>query len=254
MNPLYPELLQHVHGTGMKVSPRGMETSEIIGGHVSLRAGEMVGRKGYNPLLGVAELLMVLQGTFDVEVIRAVAPKAKMSLFTYQAAYGPRTVDQMTPLVDELKRDPLTRRAVLYLTTPGEPLDQSPCTTTIHFLRRAGIMNAVVSMRSWDAIYGLPYDIVMFGGLVQAVARAVHPGLQAGYVLVHAGSLHVYKDTASLGEGAGDYGEFAMNLPAEPADWTSIQRWAGVQLDYLVDKRELPPGFVVELSRGETSG
>lgn len=255
MNPTYPELLRLVHGQGAKVSPRGEETTEVLAGGVTLRAGEMPDRKGYNPLLGIAEMLMLIGGTFDVKLIEAVAPKADLSLFTPQAAYGPRIDGQMQGVVDELQADPLSRRAVVVLpnrakfgTFNNEPLAMRPCTTSIQFLRRAGVLHAVVNMRSWDLIYGLPYDVVMFGGLTMAVARAVSPGLQAGYVFVTAGSMHVYTKTAHLGETAGEYGEFSLKLPSPINEWSRAQQWANHNILDLEKKVAIPDDVMVKRS------
>ena len=45
-----------------------------------------------------------------------------------------------------------------------------PCTRTIQFLLRSGHVDAVVYMRSNDAIWGLPYDIFLFTMLQEMLA------------------------------------------------------------------------------------
>jgi thymidylate synthase len=101
------------------------------------------------------------------------------------------SVDQLDRIVDELGARASSRQAVLYVGRPWETCtDGLPCTSTIQFLRRLDGLHCVVSMRSWDLILGLPYDLMMFGGLQQVVAGCL--GESLGDLIVTAGSAHVY--------------------------------------------------------------
>jgi hypothetical protein len=79
-----------------------------------------------------------------------------------------------------------------------------PCTSSISFLQRAGYLHTFVSMRSWDLLTGLPYDLMVFHALTAALARClaydqpstsdvhVRSLVRPGMVQVQAASAHVY--------------------------------------------------------------
>lgn len=232
MIPSYNELIHEVLTKGHKVTVRGLPTTEMIGVQVQLEAGETIARKGYNQALGWMELLQILAGSFNPEALRIVAPKARHDLFTPQMAYGPRLKDQLPVVVDLLKKDPTTRRAVVYLARQEELAAgvETPCTSSIQFLYRGGMLHGVVSMRSWDLVKGLTYDIVMFGGLVQAVARAI--GTVGGQVVIMAGSAHIYDSDLPVAGVEGPV--FSIGIPF-PLTWRGIV-WQAE--DYIVSLPE----------------
>lgn len=188
----YCIFVSEVLGSGTRVSPRGQETAELTGTEFSFHSTQMFYRPGMNTALGWAELLMLLGGFYDPEVIRYAAPRADMSLYNPKLMYGWRVRDQYSGLIAAFENDQDTREAILVIGSgaDGATWDQ-PCTTSVQFLFRGGVLDAYVSMRSQDLIKGLPYDVMMFGGLTQAVANQL--AVEPGSVTIRHGSAHVYK-------------------------------------------------------------
>lgn len=191
----YQKLVSNLLDYGQFVPSRMGDTREAVYGHVITRSGEVPKRLGFNKKLGYMELTQLLAGVYYPELIAEVAPNANHGLFTPQMAYGPRIADQMPRLVEVLRQEPGTRQAVLFVGKPEDgPTSNLPCTLTIQFLRRHGVLRCVVTMRSWDVIKGLPYDLTMFGGLHLVMAGIL--GDVAGELAVNAGSMHVYLEDA----------------------------------------------------------
>ena len=159
---------------------------------ITFDAGDMVSRRGINYDIGWIELLQLVAGIYEPQAFARVAPNANLELFTSKMAYGPRIRWQMIPVIEALRIEPNTRQAVVFIGHPDDgPTSDLPCTISIQFLRRASHINASVSMRSWDLVKGMAYDVMMFGGLTQVVANCL--GLLPGKVTVTAGSAHIYE-------------------------------------------------------------
>ena len=187
----YTQLVDHVVTNGDLVPSRYGDTREALNLALTIDPHEPPTRPGQSMALGYMELSQLLAGTFDRAAIERVAPNANHNLFSLPMAYGPRIADQVETIIWTLQNDPLTRRAVLLISKPEDgPTANLPCTISVQFLRRTQGLLTLVSMRSWDLIKGLPYDLVVFGGLAQAMALAV--GVPAGPLTVTAGSAHVY--------------------------------------------------------------
>jgi thymidylate synthase len=99
-----------------------------------------------------------------------------------------------------LEKDPATRRAILYFPHGVDHLDQSctdsACASSLQFLLRSGSLDAVISMRSNDAVWGLPYDVFLFTFLQERMAHEL--GVELGAYHHFAGSLHLYERHANL--------------------------------------------------------
>lgn len=175
---------------GKRRTPRGLSIHSLHNITVECVPGTTYVRKGSNPLIGFMEGLQLIAGIFDPIQIARIAPKADLSLFTYQAAYGPRVKDQLPMVVEKLKNDPDTRQAVLILADPNEPLEQRPCTNTIQFMRVRNALRTHVTMRSSDAVWGLPYDLIQFTMLGDVVAASI--GAVATELSINIGDAHIY--------------------------------------------------------------
>lgn len=101
--------------------------------------------------------------------------------------------DQLRKVIDLLRKDPTSRRAVININVPNENVIETkdePCTVSIQFLLRDNKLNCTVYMRSNDIWFGFPYDIVFFTELQRIVAMNVEAELGTYTHLV--GSLHMY--------------------------------------------------------------
>lgn len=205
----YVDLCDWVQSLGRPVTSRGLDTVELTGVTLEFRAptGVMlplgVGR-GINTRLAAVEALQLLSGTGDVALLRRASPQYTDVLVDPAAAaygaYGPRLRAQLTSVIELLRRDPTTRRAVLSIWSVDDLTHDGdrPCTIALQFLVRNGRLELVVSMRSQDVWLGVPYDVFMFTQLQRSLARQL--GVGTGRYVHHVGSLHLYdRDSDSVG-------------------------------------------------------
>lgn len=221
------DFVNNVLSWGRHVDSRYGKCFEILGGRFECQSGTLVTRRGINYSLGWMEMLQLIAGVYDLEAIQRVAPKANHSLFTYPMAYGPRVEEQMPAILQALKNDHLTRQAVLHVAKLEDgPTSNLPCTLNIQFIVRNQRVHALVTMRSWDLCRGLPYDLMMFSGLLEIVARCL--GYATGTVIVHSGSTHVYMDQTDKIPHQSDKGwQFRKGAPYT---WSEFQEWANQQI------------------------
>jgi hypothetical protein len=235
----YESLYSATNRGGDHVPSRLGMTRELVGESLVVEPGRHVTRPGLHRPLGYAELLQLVGGVFDRDALVRVAPRADHSLFTEQMAYGPRMfvpralhgpapfdTNQVAWAIRELREHPESRRAVVYVGDPWDPPHERPCTEVVQFLRRpggtTGTLTTLVSMRSWDLWYGLPYDLTMFGGLALLVAHCL--GTDAGVLRVTAGSAHVYERHWDRVVGTSQV-TFCVDR-ALPTEWVGISQWA----------------------------
>jgi thymidylate synthase len=118
---------------------------------------------------------------------------------------------QFTNVLEELKRDPDSRRAIMHINEPPD-LDRAvcrgskdvPCTLSIQLLIRDRKLHMLVQMRSNDVVWGLPYDVFSFTCLQEAFLQMLQregvPVDDLGNYVHTAGSLHVYDTHFSMAE------------------------------------------------------
>ena len=212
---------------GAHTSPRGLETYEMPSSIVFVSpCSATILRRRMNMRLAVVESLMLVAGIFSIDAIKEVAPNANLELYKTQSDYGPRTRDQMQGILNLLIRDPSTRRAVLYFNTDRHfGSNDLACTTSIQWVIRDSKMKAYVTVRSWDLAYGLPMDVMMYGMLTQALARAV--GVDATMMYVSASCVHIYESTKHLAHSIGSlHHVLGDRWGRNNRDWRTTQRVA----------------------------
>jgi thymidylate synthase len=99
-------------------------------------------------------------------------------------------------LITELLRtDSSSRRAILYFNVETAHFDVAcqdvACAQSIQFLLREGRLDAIVCMRSNDAVWGLPYDVFFFTFVQELLSRRL--GVELGTYFHFAASMHVYE-------------------------------------------------------------
>jgi hypothetical protein len=196
MQDFYKDVLRE----GRKTSPRGLSATAKHDTSFSFIPGQVWTRPGMNKEIGFVELLQWIDGSFSIKPFEKYAPKARLDLFTYQSAYGPRTNEQLERVVEELNRDPDSRRGVVTVIKPTDTAETMPCTLSLQFQTvKVGTLpvrglKVIVTMRSSDLIWGLPTDVIQFGGIAQMVASMTS---SIPYLCtINAGNSHVYDDTA----------------------------------------------------------
>lgn len=197
MNVNYSEIIDFIYTNGSMVGPRGKQTIEVLGASITVPHWLYINRLGSSFRLIATETMMMMGGIFDIGLLEKASPGANIELFKKQSDYGPRIMSRgnWQRAFNQLVGDPDTRRSIIYLNNMDQPQDDLACTTSIQFLHRNNQLHAFVAMRSWDAVYGLPADLFMFGNLLRAMSYTT--GIPAGNVTVQVASLHIYETTAS---------------------------------------------------------
>jgi hypothetical protein len=202
---------------GEQVSPRGMPARALEDTCFDITPGQVYVRPGMNVDIGFIELLQWISGTFSIKPFERHAPKARLELFTYYMAYGPRTKDQMPRVIEELNSDKDSRRAVLMVARPKDHPEEMPCTLSLQFqLFNVGnsairALHTTVTMRSNDLVWGLPTDIIQFGGIAQVIAACTTS--VPTKLVINCGNSHVYESTAMKEGEEFTYGG-SFSLPA----------------------------------------
>ncbi|GAA2773410.1 thymidylate synthase [Saccharopolyspora taberi] len=222
-------------------APRGAASRERLGVQYVLRDATqrvpVIPARRLNIVFNLAESLWYLSGRDDLEFIATYAP----SIAKYSAdgvrltgtAYGKAIFgrDQWRTVVEQLREDPDSKRAVLQifrgeeLQVPSNP-DVS-CTLGLQFLIREGALHAVGFMRANDAYRGMSSDVFSFTFLQEVMAREL--GLRVGEYVHSVGSMHVYDvDSDRVDRVLADpaaYEDPALRFPEMPEgdNWPAIR-------------------------------
>jgi hypothetical protein len=207
-----------------RISPRGMETLEYKGTFVTEyeRPLERVlfnPARDANPFFHFMEALWILAGRQDVEFLKQFS--SNISNFSddgkrFHAAYGQRMrnhfwspglrTDQLIGVIELLRKEPDTRRAVMCFWDPRTDLGvytdigfehvtskDIPCNDLLMFKLRDDELNLTVCCRSNDAVWGAyGANAVQFATILEFVAAAV--GVKVGTYRQISDSFHIYTD------------------------------------------------------------
>ncbi len=102
------------------------------------------------------------------------------------------TVDQIAWVLDEIRRNPDSRRLVVSAWNPGE-IDRmalAPCHCLFQFYVAEGRLSCQLYQRSADVFLGVPFNIASYALLTHMMAQAT--GLQPGDFVHTFGDAHLY--------------------------------------------------------------
>jgi len=198
-------------------SPRGKPIRELIGASFTLTDPRnrlvLSPARNVNYGFAVGELCWYLRGNNDLRTMQYY--NRRMVQFsddgeTINSAYGYRmfkpfhsTCSQWEHVIQELKNDPASRRAVMHINHPSDLVRATeqgskdvPCTMSIQLFIRDRKLHMHVHMRSNDAVWGMPYDVFSFTCLQEYfLGRLQEVGVKVddlGHYHHSAGSLHIY--------------------------------------------------------------
>lgn len=202
IDDLYKSAISLVLNEGMRFSPRGKPTREVLSPVLCLspQIGIPVirnSKRKLNYAFFVVEAIQYLDGCMDVERICAYNKNLREFVNPvtgeFDGSYGPRIGDQLDWCLKELGSDPHSRRAVVSIFKCGDIHSDKdvPCTVSIQFLIRDRGLDCIVNMRSNDLDWGTPYDMMSFCFLQHALSSWL--GVRPGRYIHHAGSLHIYE-------------------------------------------------------------
>jgi len=206
--------LREVLTNGEDIEVRKSKTREARGRVIEIEAIRercvlLPGRLN-NIFASIAESMWVLAGRNDLEYLSAYLPRAKDFSddgTTWRAGYGPRLrnwngVDQLSRIIDILRSEPNSRRAVAILFDPDRDFVESkdiPCNNWLHFLVRDGKLNLHVAARSTDIWWGFS-GINAFEWSLLLEVMSFWLQLAPGRMTFFTSSLHLYERHAERAE------------------------------------------------------
>lgn len=202
-------ILEKLFSEGEIITTRGLKTLEICNVNLCLRdprnrVTNNSKRKWKLPL-AIGEFAWHVSGSNSVDFITYYAKQWKNfssdGKIISRSCYGHKIFkkenngsSQWTKLIELLKKDKFSRRAVLDIFESDSGNDyfakDVACVNTVQFLIRNNKLDAIVSMRSNDMIWGLPYDIYLFTMLQELLS--VELGVELGMYYHNVGSMHIY--------------------------------------------------------------
>jgi thymidylate synthase len=215
LDEAFLKILGLLLNTGTQAAPRDLSTSELTPFSFSIadprRRYVSVPERRWSISYAIGELAWHLRGSDAVEEIAFYAPrwrklangKAAISGSSYGAKIFSRRHGQQSQwerVLAVLREDRATRRAVLYFADPDadslDPKADVACALSLQLLIRGRQLDAICTMRSNDAVLGLPYDVFLFTMLQEMAASAL--GCELGTYYHQVGSLHLYTSQIPL--------------------------------------------------------
>jgi len=207
----YKGLLSEILNRGLDKSDRtGTGTKSVFGRTIrhdmSLGFPILTGKRiSFNAAR--TELLWILNGRTDLKYLedngvkywRLDYERSGRTDETLGPVYGKQWrdfngVDQIKNLVYSINTNPDSRRLMVSAWAPHE-LDEMalpPCHYAFQVYINNGVMDLMWQQRSADVFLGLPYDIAMYGLLLEMLAKGA--GLKAGELIGQLGDCHLYNN------------------------------------------------------------
>ena len=208
----YLDLLRHVLETGVEKGDRtGTGTRSVFGYQLRLDL-----RQGFPALTTkrlhmrsiIHELLWFLTGSTNVGYLREngvriwdqwadengeLGPVYGCQWRSWRTAEG-AAIDQISAVVDGIRRDPDSRRHLVSAWNVGElgRMRLQPCHALFQFWVARGELSCQVYQRSADVFLGLPFNIASYSLLTMMVAQVC--GLRAAELVHTLGDAHLYSN------------------------------------------------------------
>jgi len=207
----YRGLLSQILNSGMDKEDRtGTGTRSIFGRTIRHQMSDgfplLTGKKvSFNAAR--TELLWILNGRTDLKYLedngvkywRPDYERSGRTDETLGPVYGKQWrdfegVDQLHNLVYSIKLDPQSRRMVVSAWAPHEMKDMAlpPCHYAFQVYINNGKLDLMWQQRSVDVFLGLPYDIAMYGLLLEMLAKG--SGYKPGELIGQLGDCHLYNN------------------------------------------------------------
>ena len=206
----YHQLVRHILDRGAKKSDRtGTGTRSVFGYQMrfDLEAGfPLLTTKKLHLRSIIYELLWFLAGDTNVRYLNEnkvtiwdewarqdgdLGPIYGYQWRSWPASDG-RQIDQITQVVDQIRRNPDSRRHIVTAWNPGD-LDRmalAPCHALFQFYVANGRLSCQLYQRSADVFLGVPFNIASYALLTQMVAQVCD--LKPGELVHTFGDAHLY--------------------------------------------------------------
>lgn len=208
----YLHLLRHVLEHGIDKSDRtGTGTRSVFGWQMrfDLRQGfPLLTTKKLHTRSIVHELLWFLRGETNIGYLKQhkvsiwdewadtdgeLGPVYGKQWRSWKGAQG-QTIDQIAWVVDEIKRNPDSRRLVVSAWNVADlpQMALMPCHALFQFYVAGGALSCQLYQRSGDIFLGVPFNIASYALLTHLIAQACD--LQAGDFVHTLGDAHLYSN------------------------------------------------------------
>ncbi|MDE2086633.1 MAG: thymidylate synthase [Xanthomonadaceae bacterium] len=208
----YLDLLRHVleHGTE-KADRTGTGTRSVFGWQMRFDLAEgfpLVTTKKLHLKSIVHELVWFLRGDTNIAYLKEHGVSIWDEWADEQGDLGPvygrqwrawptadgGTVDQIRWVVDEIRRNPDSRRLIVSAWNVGElpKMALMPCHTLFQFYVADGKLSCQLYQRSGDIFLGVPFNIASYALLTHMVAQVC--GLGVGDFVHTLGDAHLYSN------------------------------------------------------------
>ena len=208
----YETLLEHVYKTGVDKNDRtGVGTRSVFGYQLRFNLAEgfpLVTTKKLHIRSIVHELLWFLSGSSNIKYLHDngvsiwdewadengdLGPVYGVQWRSWPAADG-RKIDQITNLVEGIKKNPDSRRHLVVAWNPAEvdKMALPPCHCLFQFYVANGKLSCQLYQRSCDIFLGVPFNIASYSLLTHMIAQQCD--LDVGDFVWTGGDCHIYKN------------------------------------------------------------
>ncbi len=208
----YLDLLRHVlvHGTD-KQDRTGTGTRSVFGYQMRFDLADgfpVLTTKKLHLRSIIHELLWFLKGDTNIAYLKAnevsiwdewadehgdLGPVYGYQWRSWPAPDG-RHIDQISQLLEQIKRNPDSRRLIVSAWNPAlvDEMALPPCHALFQFYVADGRLSCQLYQRSADIFLGVPFNIASYALLTLMVAQVC--GLQAGEFIHTFGDAHLYRN------------------------------------------------------------
>ena len=105
-----------------------------------------------------------------------------------------RSINQLDQLINEIRRNPDSRRLIVTAWNPGEIEEMAlpPCHIMFQFYVQEGELSCHLYQRSADLFLGVPFNIASYALLTEMIAAVC--GLSPGQFVHTFGDIHIYRN------------------------------------------------------------
>ena len=221
----YLDLLRHIRENGvMKEDRTGTGTQSVFGYQMRFDLADgfpLLTTKKVHLKSIIYELLWFISGDTNIKYLKdhgvtiwdewADADGNLGPVYGHQWRSWPapdgRTIDQLSQVIDTIKRNPDSRRMLVTAWNPGEVDNMAlpPCHCLFQFYVADGKLSCQLYQRSADVFLGVPFNIASYALLTMMIAQEC--GLQPGEFVHTTGDTHIYKN---------HFDQVALQLSREP--------------------------------------
>ncbi len=208
----YLELLHHVMENGAEKSDRtGTGTRSVFGYQMRFNLKDtfpLLTTKKLHLKSIIIELLWMLRGDTNINFLKEngvsiwdewadaegnLGPVYGSQWRTWKTADG-RTVDQVSKVIEQIKKNPSSRRHIVSAWNVGEieEMKLPPCHAFFQFYVANGKLSCQMYQRSADIFLGVPFNIASYAALTMMVAQVCD--LQPGEFIHTLGDAHIYSN------------------------------------------------------------